>query len=172
MNLAPGPVSGPMNNASNTKARTTPAPPMMSGVALALAETPRAMSKMMANSTKMVVTPEPMGAVSASACARASTISSSVRSWACSTATGCLDGLLFGDGRSQAVLTVQFDHRGLALLGNVGAQAGHFATIGEVRHRERLAADQTATHGKPDRKDQTKRRGNEPGQAALASNRF
>jgi hypothetical protein len=46
------------------------------------------------------------------------------------TAAGSLDGGTLGDGAIPGVLTVQFDHRDLTLLGNVGPQAGHFALLG------------------------------------------
>jgi hypothetical protein len=124
----PARSAGEMKNASAMKASTTPAPPMISGVATGACETPRAMSRMSASSTKITVTPEPIGAV----------VGQRLRPRLDHLFFGALallrrhrkpgvDGGAFGDRLSHSVLTVQVDHRGLALLGDVGAQARHFA---------------------------------------------
>lgn len=84
------------------------------------------------------------------------------------TAARGLDGGTFGNSLIPSILAVQFDHRGLALLGDVGAQARYFATVREVRHRERLAANDAAANSEHDGEDQTDRCGDEPGEAAIA----
>jgi hypothetical protein len=136
-------------------------PPTISGIGFDPGETPRAMARISARRMKIAATPDPIGAAAATTVARSSAICSSVMS-ASETGPsasalahggrggGFLRGGAFGHGGVPRFLTMQLDHRRLALLADIGPEACALALLRRIGEEDRLAADQPAAGGDTD----------------------
>jgi hypothetical protein len=172
--VAPGPVSGEMNRMSTISASTTPSPPMSSGTGSDDGDTPRAMIITSDRMVKIAATPAPMGAALLGRGLerdRGAFFLGQFHGGAGVSGRGHLGTLR--DGRVPGLLTVQVDHRFLALFGDVGPQAGPFAAFGIVGDADmvwlptmpRLAATTTAAISPTGRKQV-------PRQRLVAGHRF
>jgi hypothetical protein len=85
---------------------------------------------------------------------------------------GFLRGGAFGHGGVPRFLTMQLDHRGLALLAHVGPQACALALLRRVAEEDRLAADQPASGGDTDADQESRGHREEPCQRLVAGDRL